>query len=32
MLLECMASTVKKGACDTYRTYLVEKNVPLTGD
>ncbi len=32
VLLECIASTVKKGECESYRTYLVEKNVPLTGE
>jgi preprotein translocase subunit SecD len=32
ILLECVASNVKKGACSEYRTYLVERNVPLTGD
>ncbi len=32
VLLECVASKVKKDACEAYRTYLVEKNVPLTGE
>jgi len=32
VLLECVASKVKKDACESYRTYLVEKNVPLTGE
>lgn len=32
VLLECIASALKKGECDSYRTYLVEKNVPLTGE
>jgi preprotein translocase subunit SecD len=32
VLLECIESQVKKGVCETYRTYLVEKNVPLTGE
>jgi preprotein translocase subunit SecD len=32
VLLECVASTVKKDACESYRTYLVEKKVPLTGE
>ncbi|XXF80578.1 protein translocase subunit SecD [Myxococcaceae bacterium GXIMD 01537] len=32
VLLECVASAVKKNECDAYRTYLVEKNVPLTGE
>src|SRR5262249_47922140 len=31
-LLECVESKVKKNACDAYRTYMVEKNVPLTGE
>ncbi len=32
VLLQCVESQVKKGACEKYRTYLVEKNVPLTGE
>jgi preprotein translocase subunit SecD len=32
VLLECIASTVKKDTCESYRTYLVDKNVPLTGE
>ena len=32
VLLECVDSLTKKGACEKYRTYLVEKNVPLTGE
>jgi preprotein translocase subunit SecD len=32
VLLECVASKTKKGACDGYRTYLVDRNVPLTGE
>ena len=32
VLLECVQSKVKKDTCDSYRTYLVEKNVPLTGE
>src|SRR4051812_25698515 len=33
VLLECVAgAATKKGACDGYRTYLVDKKVPLTGD
>jgi preprotein translocase subunit SecD len=32
VLAECIPSTVKKGVCDSYRTWLVEKNVPLTGE
>lgn len=32
VLLECQESAVKKGACDSYVTYLVEKQVPLTGE
>jgi preprotein translocase subunit SecD len=31
VLLECREG-VKKGTCDAYRTYYVEKTVPLTGD
>jgi preprotein translocase subunit SecD len=29
---ECIPSKEKKGVCDSYRTWLVEKNVPLTGE
>ncbi len=32
VLLECVSSKVKKDSCDSYRTYLVDKNVPLTGE
>jgi len=32
VLLECVASNVKKGACESYRTYLMERNVPITGE
>ncbi len=32
VLLECVASKTKKGACESYRTYLVDKTVPLTGE
>ncbi|MDQ3264896.1 MAG: protein translocase subunit SecD [Myxococcota bacterium] len=32
VLLECVASATKKDECASYRTYLVEKKVPLTGD
>jgi preprotein translocase subunit SecD len=32
ILLECVQSNLKKGSCDYYRTYLVEKTVPLTGE
>jgi len=32
VLLECVASTVKKDTCESYRTYLVDKAVPLTGE
>jgi len=32
VLLECVESAVKKGLCEKYRTYLVEKEVPLTGE
>lgn len=32
VLLECVPNAVQKGVCDAYRSYLVEKNVPLTGE
>jgi len=32
VLLECKANPLKKGVCDSYITYLVEKDVPLTGE
>lgn len=32
VLLECQENPLKKGSCTTYRTYLVDKAVPLTGD
>jgi len=32
VLLECVASTVKKGSCETYRTYLMDRAVPITGE
>jgi len=33
VLLECVQDgTVKKGSCNGYRTYLVDKSVPLTGE
>lgn len=33
VLLECIQDgAVKKGTCNGYRTYLVEKTVPLTGE
>ncbi|MDY7233211.1 protein translocase subunit SecD [Hyalangium rubrum] len=32
VLLECIANPLKKDDCLSYRTYLVEKNVPLTGE
>ncbi|MGO8969426.1 MAG: protein translocase subunit SecD [Myxococcaceae bacterium] len=32
VLLECVPSKTKKGACESYRTYLVDKTVPLTGE
>jgi preprotein translocase subunit SecD len=32
VLLECVASKTKKGSCDGYRTYLVDRVVPLTGE
>jgi preprotein translocase subunit SecD len=32
VLLECIPNALKKGVCDAYRSFLVEKNVPLTGE
>ena len=32
VLLECIPSATKRGVCDSYRTFLVEKDVPLTGE
>ncbi|WP_434380367.1 protein translocase subunit SecD [Melittangium boletus] len=32
VLLECIASATRRGVCDSYRTYLVEKEAPLTGE
>ncbi len=32
ILLHCVDSESKKRACDLYTTYLVEREVPLTGD
>lgn len=32
MGMECIASRVKKGACDGYRTYLLNAKTELTGD
>ncbi len=32
VLVECVASPLKKNECESYRTFLVEKNVPLTGE
>jgi preprotein translocase subunit SecD len=32
VLTECVPSPVKKNDCIAYRSYLVEKNVPLTGE
>jgi preprotein translocase subunit SecD len=32
VLLECIENPLKKNDCLSYRTYLVEKNVPLTGE
>src|SRR6185312_16392870 len=32
VLLQCVESAVKKDTCESYRTFLVEKTVPLTGD
>ncbi|MCY1079710.1 protein translocase subunit SecD [Archangium lansingense] len=32
VLMECIPNATRKGVCDSYRTYLVEKEVPLTGE
>ena len=32
VLLECIENPLRKNDCLSYRTYLVEKNVPLTGE
>jgi preprotein translocase subunit SecD len=32
VLLECIASATRRGVCDSYRSYLVEKEAPLTGE
>ncbi|MCE9672789.1 protein translocase subunit SecD [Myxococcus stipitatus] len=32
VLTECMANPVKKNECSSYRTFLLDKNVPLTGE
>jgi preprotein translocase subunit SecD len=32
VLTECIANPVKKNECSAYRSYLVERNVPLTGE
>ncbi|WP_164018435.1 protein translocase subunit SecD [Pyxidicoccus trucidator] len=32
VLTECIASPVRKNECATYRSFLVEQNVPLTGE
>jgi preprotein translocase subunit SecD len=32
VLLECIENPLKNNDCISYRTYLVEKNVPLTGE
>ncbi len=32
VLLQCIESTVKKDTCEKYRTWLVERTVPLTGE
>jgi preprotein translocase subunit SecD len=32
VLLECVANPLKKNECLSYRTYLVEQDVPLTGE
>ncbi|QQR42127.1 protein translocase subunit SecD [Myxococcus xanthus] len=32
VLTECIANPVKKNECTSYRSYLLDKNVPLTGE
>jgi preprotein translocase subunit SecD len=32
VLLQCVTTMAKKGACDSYLAYLVDKTVPLTGE
>jgi preprotein translocase subunit SecD len=32
VLLECVANPLKKNECSAYRTYLVHRDVPLTGE
>ncbi|MFB1483762.1 protein translocase subunit SecD [Corallococcus sp. RDP092CA] len=32
VVTECVASAVKKNECSAYRSYLLDKNVPLTGE
>jgi preprotein translocase subunit SecD len=32
VLLECIPSPVKKGVCESYRSFLVEREAPLTGE
>lgn len=32
VLLECVANPLKKNECLSYRTYLVQRDVPLTGE
>jgi preprotein translocase subunit SecD len=32
VLLQCVTTMAKKGACDSYLTYLADKTVPLTGE
>jgi preprotein translocase subunit SecD len=32
VLLECVDESKQKGSCGSYKTYMVEKQVPLTGD
>jgi len=32
VLLECVANPLKKNECSAYRTYLVDRDVPLTGE
>src|SRR5207237_4722991 len=32
VMVECVESKVKRDTCDSYKTYLLYKEVPLTGD
>ncbi|MBZ4401410.1 protein translocase subunit SecD [Myxococcus faecalis] len=32
VVTECIANPLKKNECSSYRTYLLDKNVPLTGE